>query len=564
MTLQDEGFGSIIKDLENGGGGGGVPTSRAIHTGNGLSGGGDLTADRTLTVVADPEGSISVGVAGVKVGVLASDAEHGVRGGGTQHALATGSLPGFLSAAGFTRLSQLPQPLSGDRTVYCNSATGNDTTGDGSSGNPWQTLARAWADRLTYGELRAVYTIQLLGVGPYTWPQMGASVCGVGGYFIVRGDPTVDVAIASGTFTGDIVNATGIIPTSAGLGVDTLKTYFLEFTSGNNIGVRVNINTNTDTSISIPSRGWRLTSGLPIVNGDTFRVFAPGTAIDCPLPANNGAALGLEGWVGGSCFSSNRASHLLYNLALTGSRIVVTNACVAFVGVRSTFTSTVIFDANSKICAFASRNSFYLGVGANNLTDKLAAYGFISVNSSSTIVMEGSSTLAGTCYIAGLMLIGAGSADDICITNGGRYDGGASIDGGKWEELSTATTYTVIGKTISMQNRGRLMALCGAGAKWKWTPTVGDCISMQRDCFVYLDNSGSAGVSGGTTAATGFGIHLTQGGGRVVINGAASLTGGTPGQDIKTTTLAPQSNAFLAASGDFISDLGGAESIVRA
>lgn len=39
-----------LKALEDGGGGGGVPTSRAITAGTGLTGGGDLTADRTLAV----------------------------------------------------------------------------------------------------------------------------------------------------------------------------------------------------------------------------------------------------------------------------------------------------------------------------------------------------------------------------------------------------------------------------------------------------------------------------------------------------------------------------------
>jgi len=455
-------------------------------------------------------------------------------------------------------------PLTAPRTVYVNSVIGDDTSGDGSAGLPWKTLFRAWNDRLTFSELRSVYTVQLLGVGPYTWPQMGASVCGIGGYFIVKGDPSVDIGIASGTFTGDLSNATGILSTSAGLGVDTLKTYFLEITSGNNIGVRVNINTNTDTSISVASRGWRQTSGLPVVAGDTFRVFAPGTVIDLPTPANGFPALGTDNWSGGSCFSNNRASHLFYNVALTGGRLYITRSCVAFVGVRSTLTSSIIFDANSNVCAFASRNSFYLVVGANTLTDKLSSYGFVSVNTASAIVLEGSSTLAGNIYIAGAFIIGAGSTDDVFISNGGRIDGGVTIDGGKWEELSSVTTYTVIGKTILLQNRGRLVVLAASGAKWKWNPTVGDCISMQRDSYVYLDNSGSAGVSGGTTAVAGFGIHLTQGGGRVIINGAASLTGGTPGQDIKTTTLAPQSNAFLAASGDFISDIGGAETVVRA
>jgi hypothetical protein len=81
-----------------------VPTTRLVGTGNGLTGGGALSADRTLSVAPDADGSIAVAAGGVKVGVLATDAQHGVRGGGTQHAAATQSVNGFLSAADKTKL----------------------------------------------------------------------------------------------------------------------------------------------------------------------------------------------------------------------------------------------------------------------------------------------------------------------------------------------------------------------------------------------------------------------------------------------------------------------------
>jgi hypothetical protein len=76
-----------------------VPDARALTAGAGLTGGGDLSADRTFDVVANADGSITVNANDIQVGVLASDAQHGVRGGGTQHAAATTSVAGFLSAA---------------------------------------------------------------------------------------------------------------------------------------------------------------------------------------------------------------------------------------------------------------------------------------------------------------------------------------------------------------------------------------------------------------------------------------------------------------------------------
>lgn len=81
-----------------------VPTSRLITAGAGLTGGGDLSADRTLNVAANADGSIVVNADDIQVGVLATDGQHGNRGGGTLHAAATTSVNGFMSAADKTKL----------------------------------------------------------------------------------------------------------------------------------------------------------------------------------------------------------------------------------------------------------------------------------------------------------------------------------------------------------------------------------------------------------------------------------------------------------------------------
>jgi hypothetical protein len=83
---------------------GGVPATRLIVTGNGLAGGGDLSMDRTHVVVPNPDGSIVVGVTGVGVGALATDAQHGIRGGGFLHAPATGAADGFMPSSSFLKL----------------------------------------------------------------------------------------------------------------------------------------------------------------------------------------------------------------------------------------------------------------------------------------------------------------------------------------------------------------------------------------------------------------------------------------------------------------------------
>jgi len=76
-----------------------VPSARQVIAGAGLTGGGDLSADRTFNVGANADGSITVNADDIQVGILATDAQHGTRGGGTLHAVATTSTAGFMSAA---------------------------------------------------------------------------------------------------------------------------------------------------------------------------------------------------------------------------------------------------------------------------------------------------------------------------------------------------------------------------------------------------------------------------------------------------------------------------------
>jgi hypothetical protein len=68
------------------------------------AGAGLVRTGQTLDVVAHVDGSIIVGTDSVQVGALASDAQHGTRGGGTQHATVTPSSAGFSSAADKTKL----------------------------------------------------------------------------------------------------------------------------------------------------------------------------------------------------------------------------------------------------------------------------------------------------------------------------------------------------------------------------------------------------------------------------------------------------------------------------
>lgn len=104
------------------------PGTRQIIAGAGLTGGGDLSADRTLDVVANADGSLVVAANDVKVGVLATDAQHGVRGGGTQHAQVTTGVDGFMIAADKSKLDNVGTAAPpGTRTL----TAGQGLTGGG-------------------------------------------------------------------------------------------------------------------------------------------------------------------------------------------------------------------------------------------------------------------------------------------------------------------------------------------------------------------------------------------------------------------------------------------------
>ncbi len=76
-------------------GAGGVPSTRQVIAGAGLTGGGALSSDVTLNVVGNADGSIIANANDIQVGVLATDAQHGNRGGGSLHTAVTNSAAGF-------------------------------------------------------------------------------------------------------------------------------------------------------------------------------------------------------------------------------------------------------------------------------------------------------------------------------------------------------------------------------------------------------------------------------------------------------------------------------------
>ncbi len=97
-------------------GSGGVVTSLTLTAGAGLTGGGNLTTNRTFNVVANADGSIVVNANDIQVGILATDAQHGNLGGDTLHDVVTPLIDGFMSAVDKTTFDIFfgapPSPLA--------------------------------------------------------------------------------------------------------------------------------------------------------------------------------------------------------------------------------------------------------------------------------------------------------------------------------------------------------------------------------------------------------------------------------------------------------------------
>jgi len=110
-----------------------IPITRTVTAGAGLTGGGDLSANRTLDAAANADGSIVVNADDIQVGVLATDAQHGVRGGGTQHAAATGGIAGFMAATDKTKLDTYPATYESQFTRYLRRAIRGETVTGGST-----------------------------------------------------------------------------------------------------------------------------------------------------------------------------------------------------------------------------------------------------------------------------------------------------------------------------------------------------------------------------------------------------------------------------------------------
>jgi hypothetical protein len=187
-----------------------VSTATQVIAGAGLTGGGTLNTDVGLDIVANADGSIVVNANDIQVGVLATDAQHGTRGGGTLHPEATQITAGFLSAADKAKLDA----ISGDSfsvTTQTNNATPFDIAAYTLADNKAITFQFTTTARKSDGTASAHFRV-LAG-----FRRSGGTVTQVGTTKIIAAcvdagfGVTVDTAISGTTI---YIRVTGLLATT--------------------------------------------------------------------------------------------------------------------------------------------------------------------------------------------------------------------------------------------------------------------------------------------------------------------------------------------------------------
>jgi len=443
------------------------------------------------------------------------------------------SVPGATATDALNSLLADVQPLlTTNRTVYVNAATGSDSAA-GTALDPWQTLARAWADRQLYGELRAVYTIQCQGVGPFTLPEMVGSVAGENGFFCILGDPAVEIVLAAGTFDGNITGY--VVPTLPGLGEgDPWGGEAIKILTGALAGARVMLAQNTDTSITVMMhQAWDFLGAT--APGDTFEVRQPGTEIAVsgvtPIQAFSGV------------FEAGAPRHIISNVLLTGFGLTVQNAQLAMVGCRCT---TGILTQSAQVSAgLPSDATIAAVVNATNAY----AWGVQSTNfwqSAASQLTWYAITNAGSGFFGG----SAGLGDEVLIA-GARINAIVEMLGnGKIEAYGSGY---IEARAKFLVDTGSVFSYFTVDQIANFEVTSGDCLRASSGAVILIDTVtvpfGGAIMGGTSDEGGGFGCNA-RGGGRINwVSQTPTLLGGVLNQDIAAGPV-PVANATLAADGD--------------
>lgn len=184
-----------------------------------VAAGDGLVGTETLDVGANADGSIVVNADDIQIGVLATDAQHGVRGGGTQHAAATNAVAGFATAAQITALEAATSAIasldsSTDTRLDALEAIDHPAvtigTANGLSVNGSQQMSMGAASAGVAGAMTGAYATKLDGV------EAGATATVAGNGLTSSGSTLNVVANGDGSIVSNANDVqVGILATDA-------------------------------------------------------------------------------------------------------------------------------------------------------------------------------------------------------------------------------------------------------------------------------------------------------------------------------------------------------------
>jgi len=445
-------------------------------------------------------------------------------------------------------------PLLNDITYYVDSSAGNDVN-SGDALSPWQTLARAWQERLKFSNLFAKMIVQLVGAGPYPMTLMGASICGTGGFFIIKGDQGAESVSYTGTFTGPVDTPTFVVNTSSGMGLDTYKGQFVRVTSGAAYGAIFQIVTHTDATMTV-NRYTGISGLQALVNGDTFKIFLPGTQVNCSTAGSGQPTPCPTDWVGGIASlnqPANYPQHIFFDVKFINSKLQMIN-CVA--GLIACWSTVGTLFSNSRVWMGGMLDCYALEVGADSATNLLQGAGYYHTGSFGMTIADGT-TLVGCLYMDNHgFVLGFQSANDVFLFYGGRIDGTMSIGSNGYLEHGDTSAYTYWGRQVSI-TRGKFRL---SGGPAKFALSSGSCIRASYGGEAHCE--AGANISGGTTSVSAYGCDAADGGRIYWKNHAPTLTGGTSGSDIHVNGTAA-ANSTLAANGNSLVDANTFSGVIR-
>lgn len=182
-----------------------VQTSRQVIAGAGMTGGGALSSDVTVNAIANADGSIVVNADDIQVGVISS-AQHGNQTASSLHAVATTTLAGFMKATDKKKLDGLVYDLRSDGGAAGDSAAGGGGTNDATSiQNSINTVGAAGGGIIWLGRAKYRTNSQL------TCPYDCVTFLGAGsGFSIDVGGNEVD-ASASAIIWGGTANTVSML-----------------------------------------------------------------------------------------------------------------------------------------------------------------------------------------------------------------------------------------------------------------------------------------------------------------------------------------------------------------